>query len=221
MNQADFIRDEKADSLKHFQRIKENIIDPVEKLYSKNLNDFQIEAWVEDLAEFSNNELKEAVKILRQNKTYFPKLSEAMSACQSARKQRYSKDGYAKTGEGYITVQQKWQEREENIRRMVDSYIQHFKNTSAIYPEALRGKYEKSLLTYIDAVAFVQAQMIEGGGNGIGWSSINIFGCVGTPTPEEVALFFQNQRQLCSAGVIDVPIPTGKIREWKRKNGAI
>lgn len=190
----------------NFQKVKSNFIDPLSDIYGKTLNDAQIDAFVEDLGRFTKSELIGAQLVIRRKNKYFPTISESMTTCESLRER--DQRGNVDAGKN------PWKEKNDARKKMISDYLAKFQSSS-LWVQAVREKWDMDLWRYAYAVADVQAQMIQGLKN-IGWNSADIFG-INTPiSEEEKAAWFKNQRVQCQGG-IDVSVPTGKIMEWSAK----
>lgn len=194
-----------------FEKVVENFVTPLSKLYNKNLNEAQIQAFVEDLSRFTKPELLGAQLTIRRKNKYFPTISEAITACEALR-EREKKNNESASNPG----KNPWQNIKDERKKMIAEYIDKFK-LSNIWFEAVNGKWDLSLWRFIYSVADVQAQMIQGRKN-IGWNKPDIFGIDYALTDEEKASWFKIQRAQCQGG-IDVAIPTTRIAEWKRDAG--
>lgn len=196
----------------NFQKVVTHFLDPLQKIYSKQMSDYLITAYVEDLADYSVHDLTIAAKEIRRERKYMPSIADAIEACEKAKRMKNTNRSSTKP-EDYKNP---WDERREIIEKNVAAYMEHFQNTHPIYYEALSGGWEIPLARFVHAVAMVQAQMIEKIPNGIGWHGGEIFGYGATTTPEEARVWLDEQWQIADRGYIDVGIPTGRMEEFKR-----
>ncbi len=192
-----------------FSRVTQNFIIPLGKIFSKTLNDELMAAFVEDLGKYSAEVLVEGATICRRNSNFFPRINQAIDACEEAIAQ-HREPPKAKP----LDYRQPWEKRDARIREMIDEYLEQFTRASTIWSESKTEGWDFSLLTYVRSVAYVQAQMMIPGGNGTGWDSARIFG---TPvvTDEDRNAFMGACRRQAETGFIDVAIPVGHIAEWK------
>ena len=188
------------------ERVSENFLNPMMELYSKKLNQYQVQAYVEDLCQFSNDVLLGAVLQLRRSGQYFPKISECITACEKVQA-RVKKPTDHKISEVINDL--------DEARKMAKEYTDRFMTTPT-GNEAERNKYSFQLFRYVFAAAMLQAQMILGMKN-LGWSSMDLFGDT-TPSTDEVKVFFAKSREQANQNYIDVAIPASKFQEWKGQN---
>lgn len=190
----------------NFQKVVDNFITPLSKIFNKNLNEAQIEAFVEDLSRFTKPELLGSQLIIRRKNKYFPIISEAINACESLR-EREQRDSRSFSKNPY-------QESDKNRQKLIAEYLVKFKASSLWFQAASEG-WGLELWRYVYAVADVQAQMVLGMKN-IGWSLIDIFGVnYQLTTDGEKAVWFKTQREQSGYLGIDVAVPAGRISEWK------
>lgn len=69
-----------------FNRITLHIIQPVRKLYGGEINDYAIEAMVEDLSGYSDEVLQSGMKILRKSCKRNPSIAHIVESCEEAAK---------------------------------------------------------------------------------------------------------------------------------------
>lgn len=193
-----------------YGKVFTNFIQPLSKLYNKNLNDEQMAAYVEDLAIYRAETLEISQKEIRRDSKYFPTIAQSIEACDKVQNIPKSTSQYSLGKAKYP-----WEIREDSKNKLVADYLAWFKNTSQICREAVAGKWDFELLNYVIAVAEIQAQMILNFPH-IGWQSPVIFGYGTAITKEMHSSFFAEQRRIAAFGDIDVAIPTGRIENWKR-----
>lgn len=199
----------------NYQKVTDNFINPLSKIFSKSLNDEMTAAYVEDLGEYSPKELDRAVLSIRRSLKYFPVIASAIEHCDDARRQM----NYRPKADNQNSVLPS-AEREERARVLVAEYLHSFKYSSGYYSEALSGGWSRDLLEFVEAVAWIQAQRIVGQ-KSIGWNGGKIFGYGKSVSPEEARVFLDEQYRQADSGSIDVGIPTGRIEDFKKNPSKI
>lgn len=64
-----------------FTKVNEHVIQPLQRLYGTEINDYAIEAMVEDLCRYSNASLQNAIKHIRRTRKRSPSLADLIEAC--------------------------------------------------------------------------------------------------------------------------------------------
>lgn len=108
-----------------------------------------------------------------------------------------------------------WEVRKKSIDRMVGEYLEGFK-MGKTWHEAVAGKWDLDLIRYVSAVASAQAQMIIHPEGGIGWDGHAIFGPGAQITDDMRKQFFSDCKRQANFDMIDVPMPTSRIAQWKK-----
>lgn len=79
-----------------FNRVNQYIIQPVRKLFGGEINDYAIEAMIEDLCGYSDEVLQEGMKLLRKTAKRHPSIAHIVEACEDAAKVK------THTGTGFV-----------------------------------------------------------------------------------------------------------------------
>ena len=191
-----------------FKKVTESFLVPLCELFGKNLSESQVKAFVEDLAIYTPPELLGASVSIRRSSRYFPTIKDAIEACQKFRDRADAED-ISKNGSRANPAIEK-----NNARvAAIQEYLARFRQ-SVMWMEAEREGWELFLWRYVYAVADVQLQMMSGLKN-IGWNGVDIFGTQESITDDMKKDFFVSQRVQAKNGIVEVGIPTAKIKEWK------
>lgn len=191
-------------------KIQRHVIDPLHGLFGATINEHLLDAYVEELGNYSEQTLDLAIKHIRRESKRTPTLANIIDAVYTVlNKQRRANAG-SNSGKPFVN------EIREKQRELVSEYCKKFKNYSTIYAEARRENWDLDLMKYVEAIADVQAQFIERNANGhIGWNGFVIFGAGNIITDEMKHVFFDGCKAQAERGSIEVGIPTGMIAHWK------
>lgn len=171
-----------------------------------------IEAAVDRLTKYDNMTLERAANRIIETCTRRPSIADIINACESVIPQK----SYAPNGK------MPWEERLARVERRVKSYLVEFQQ-SDLGLQALREKWDFQLLRYAQAMAWVQAQMLESV-PAIGWD-----GCVlleGVPPDSRKGardLFAEHIRPQCELamqrGGVMVTVPSALLDRWRSEYG--
>lgn len=189
-----------------FEKVSQHFLQPLQRIFNKQLNEEMTDAFVEDLCQFSTTVLHDAHVLLRRKK-YFPSIYEALAACGEATPQ-------PKAAEGSSTpTKWPWQVRHENAVKLTQDYVSAFfdRKPSMVIQAAAAGKTGE-LRQYVEAIAWVQAQIICHVVN-IGYDSGRIFGHGVQVSEQALYHFFCQQRDQAAIGHISVTMCTGRLRD--------
>lgn len=100
----------------------------------------------------------------------------------------------------------------EKAQALSDAYVKRYMQTTQTAVRAREGGYEAALKEYVEAVSWVQAQVICGR-KGVGYSACVLSGP--RADGEEKAEFFRKAREQAASGHIRVHVPPGKLEEWR------
>ena len=151
------------------EKVQNNFINPLVEMYNKTLNDYQIQAFVEDLSRFTEYEMRGAVKKIRSKNRYFPTISESIEACYFIRDELVSKNQSIKKQEKFP-----WEERQKAAQVMAKDYIENYQKTAVLWEQAMREGWELALYQYIWSIAHLQSCLIHK--VAAGWDKESVFG---------------------------------------------
>lgn len=192
----------------YFRRVFDAFIEPLQKIFNKTISDFLAKEYAEELKDYDKRVLNHAMTQIKRNQKYFPTIAHCIEACDDARNFLNTKRA-VKHEDGFIYP---WEETAQQAQVMIWDYIANFKQVSQIWMEAVAEGWDSALHMYVHNVAYYQAQIITGQKN-IGYSS-EIF--VNPQDEGERKSMLHDLREQAKTGLISVPIPTGKIIQFRR-----
>jgi hypothetical protein len=157
-----------------------------------------LETYRQGLARFDRETLDKAwLKVAQEHRFWnWPMLSEIVKAAESLRPRVKPDDGWV-----------------ERVTTREDEYVRRFMQTTQAAVRAREVGYEAELKRYVQAVAHVQAQFIEGRKD-IGYSSGVLFpGRVRDKEAEDE--WFARQKEQGATGSIRVRVPLALVERWK------
>lgn len=183
---------------------------PLETLFSK-ISDEKIPIYCKQLKQFDISVIRLAVDRVcgKWDRLSFPPPGVIVTECSAVA---------GKGARGAMTQDgtMPHEKRQHDISTLVSDYIQRFKTNSSILTECKANETDDSLMRYVREVACIQAQIINRHPDG----RIALSWCLLEPEekPENIEKWRWQFLRDCSdqarKGVIDVSIPTGKLREW-------
>lgn len=191
----------------NYDKVNSKMIAPLNVFFSTRLPDEMVDAFVEDLSEYSAETLGKSFKQLRRSCKRMPTLAQVIEVCKEMRSDNYQNNGLSQK------VSEEIETNNEKCSAMVDRYIADYK-TRAIWLQASREGWQMELWRYVNAVATIQAQMICK--QTVGWNKADIFGINYQLSDEEIHHFFESQKAQAEAGFISVSDPASRIEEWRK-----
>ena len=96
------------------------------------------------------------------------------------------------------------------------SYTKEFMKSHPVALQATNEGWHSALRSYVDAIAYIQAQMVVGARSDIGYNGMAIFGC---GYHEDAALdeILRDSRQQAQTGNIQVVVTDPTISELRRR----
>lgn len=137
----------------------------------------------------------------------WPKLADLVKACEQCHKQEQKALG----GQSHDV-------RIERANDLAYAYRKRFMQTSPLAARAWQEGFERALAEYVQAAAWVQAQMIAGCPH-VGYSDHTLFDYTHTrreELEERKEAFFAKAKEQAAKGHVRVTVPVWMIEVWKR-----
>lgn len=191
------------------------LLDPLEEMLEITLKPERETHYLDACKRMTDSELRETFEWLRDNYEYsnkFPSpadIAKARKTCAALRPHR--------PGSNASRPAQPWEERERKQKDLLLNYMKRF-TSFAIYQQAVAAGYDRQLLEYAKEVAFIQAQMIHPGPNGVAYNSGPLFGYDYMREPNweaNLKRWFGEQAQQASSGEIGISVPNDRINVWR------
>lgn len=187
-----------------YAKVHEHFIKPFNASFTP-LKPGIVQLLVDELAGYSIPALTGGIRRLQMDAKAKPTVRECIAACAAFAPQQQANFGQ----------EMPWDMRDRLAKERADEYVVSFMRKSPQWRQAEAEGWSAFLLGYVQEAALIQSQIIEGVAN-IGWRGNMVVDIQpGDSAQQAFARYRHTIREQLLRGEVDVPIPAGKIAEWK------
>lgn len=190
-----------------YERINRLIIMPMSATWNTKVPEGMVQAFIEDLAPYSDDTLAAAFREVRRTSKTPPRIAHFVEACRNI---GGGSSGIAVNTDQFLAGLRK---REYEARKKASDFLNRFSTTELALQARAEG-WERRLLDYAYEAAWLQAQFIDRIPNP-GFSQGPLVNRRNEDTELRCREFVDACRRQARTGSIEVTVPDHLIEEWR------